>query len=508
MHWGGLLDTRWGRQWVARLGLIVALVTVSRLGTSSDRGRLWVGLGVGAFLTLFTSLNGHSGSTPPVWLSLTIDWLHLGATVAWVGGLFTLVFAVLPRFRSWPEADVSALLGPIVRRFSILALVSVELLVVTGLYHTWAHVEGPAELVSEPYGVSLLVKLGLALGLSIPGAFNHFVVRPALARDKTPAAPEFDRLTRRFILSLGAESAVAVLVLAAVGMLTALPPANSTPQLQATGSDSRQPAVTLAQNAGPLLVTLALDPAAVGSNRLRVTVQDERGNYLQDNAVRVRLLPDKHTDAVPSSTTMAVDGDGFRAIVNLSPAGRWRLRVLAQRPSGTADSATFELRVPVYGAAELLAFADETMNRLRSVVEEEDVSTGETSMVARSVFVAPNRFHRRERNPGDAEEVVIGETRHMKHGSMWHTESVPPLVWPAYRFTHHATDVLLIGRDSIGSIEAFVVGFVDTEDGSRNRLWISTDGYRVIQHTSMAPGRFVQTSFSAFNESVSVRKPY
>ena len=43
-----------------------------------------------AALILATALNSHSAATPPVVLSVAVDWLHLAATAAWVGGLLSL----------------------------------------------------------------------------------------------------------------------------------------------------------------------------------------------------------------------------------------------------------------------------------------------------------------------------------------------------------------------------------------------------------------------------------
>src|SRR5204862_2444489 len=97
-------------------------------------------------------------ATQPVWLSLSVDWLHLVATAVWIGGLGVLALAVLPAIRRMPPDQRGAALAPLMRRFSTLALVCVELLLFTGLYHAWAHVDAPSSLTSTQYGRALLAK--------------------------------------------------------------------------------------------------------------------------------------------------------------------------------------------------------------------------------------------------------------------------------------------------------------------------------------------------------------
>ena len=73
------------------------------------------------------------------------------------------------------------MLARVVSRFSNMSLVAVELLILTGLYHTWAHVSGPEALSTTPYGQALLVKGALIALALVPAAVNLFIVRPQLA---------------------------------------------------------------------------------------------------------------------------------------------------------------------------------------------------------------------------------------------------------------------------------------------------------------------------------------
>jgi copper transport protein len=186
-----LLSSRWGRLWSYRMLVDLVLMALAlgawRRGAAENLQSGRVLFGVSAFvagvLLLFTAMNGHSAATQPVWLSLSVDWLHLVATAVWIGGLGVLAVAVLPAIRRMPRDQRDAALGPLMRRFSTLALVCVELLLFTGLYHAWAHVDAPSSLTSTQYGQALLAKLGLVAAMMLPAAINLFVLKPRLEDD-------------------------------------------------------------------------------------------------------------------------------------------------------------------------------------------------------------------------------------------------------------------------------------------------------------------------------------
>jgi copper transport protein len=353
-----VLISRWGVLWNARLGVAGLLVGLTwwiilapRAGKEPGRRRrLVAGLALGALLLVLTSLNGHPASTDPVWLSVLLDTIHLAATAAWIGGLLVFGIAVLPALRGYPGSERVRILGQTVPRFSTLSLVSVELLVLTGLYQVWAHVEGPAALTTTGYGQALLVKLGLVVAVLGLASVNLLALRPrvaAAAQARPQSIPEADALARRFGWLVGAEAVLGVAILGVVGMLTALPPARgaalAAEQRPAPGS----PAVTLAENAGPTLVTLSIDPADLGANRLVATLQDLRGKPVGEARLRVRAVPE--AGGAASVTTMSAADGRYQATVSLAPAGQWRLEVLVALPGESEQVASFELAVPVLG---------------------------------------------------------------------------------------------------------------------------------------------------------------
>lgn len=218
--------SRFGQLWLARmlllsaLGAVLAQVDVGRArGASLPRGRRrmldgareswWkVALLLASGLALSLSLSGHAGVTEPPWLSVAADWIHLLAAALWVGGLLHLGAL-------WAGGIERGVLWLLARRFSYVALGSVALLVPTGLYAAWAYVPSPSEVADTPYGLVLLAKLALIVPLLALGAWHASrALRPQPGW--TPLLP-----------TLVLEAALALAVLAAVGLLISLPPATS-----------------------------------------------------------------------------------------------------------------------------------------------------------------------------------------------------------------------------------------------------------------------------------------
>src|SRR5207253_1638858 len=106
------------------LGLL--LWTAGRSGRAARTATLGLALAV----ALSTSLVGHAADQGDVSLAALIDWVHVSAAAAWIGGLFCLAPLLLPRAHA-RDASLLAL----VRSFSMLAGWSLALAVASGAYN-------------------------------------------------------------------------------------------------------------------------------------------------------------------------------------------------------------------------------------------------------------------------------------------------------------------------------------------------------------------------------------
>jgi uncharacterized membrane protein len=65
-------------------------------------------------------------------LLVTAAWLHLIATVIWIGGIAFILFIAMPSARQIMGTDAGKLMGDVSRRFTPMANYSIALLVLTG----------------------------------------------------------------------------------------------------------------------------------------------------------------------------------------------------------------------------------------------------------------------------------------------------------------------------------------------------------------------------------------
>jgi copper resistance protein D len=214
--WVLLTETRFGSAWIARLAtaalLASCLVYLLRRPTGPIR---LLAIGCAAFLMGSLAWSGHAGGTPsPLGdLHRLSDFLHLSAAGAWLGGLLPL--ALLLRL-----ADRTAELGAAARvaalRFSTLGLISVGILLATGIVNTWTLVGGLPAFTGTQYGQLLLGKIGLFAAMAALAAVNRVRLTPRLPDQRAGRA-----LTRNAL----AEAGLGLIIICIVSVLGILPPA-------------------------------------------------------------------------------------------------------------------------------------------------------------------------------------------------------------------------------------------------------------------------------------------
>jgi copper transport protein len=244
-----------------------------------------------------------------------------------------------------PGQPRGRLLAAIIPRFSRWALVSVGLLVISGLYQTWLHVGSLEALVATAYGQALLVKLALLAPLLALAALNLVVLSPrvssAVSRASRAAVERLTGLERVFRGAVRAETLLAVLILGVVGVLTSLEPARDA--LRAQG-------VTRTVQAEDVRAVLRIAPGEAGLNTFDVALS-ESGRPLTDaQRVTVRASHLEHEMGV-SEQRLEPTGDGhYRAMSGLlSMAGEWDLQFIVRREGSDDVEARLQYRAPDAG---------------------------------------------------------------------------------------------------------------------------------------------------------------
>ena len=160
------------------------------------------------------------GETTPFWALSLAFWLHMLATVAWIGGLVALVVLVLPVARRVLDANnYSRFLEHLQRRLDPLGWLSLAILLATGLFQLSSNPNYEGFLsISNRWATSILVKHILFLGMIGVSAYMTWGLLPnlrriALMRSKGIETEESEKLEKREVLLLRINLILGVLIL-------------------------------------------------------------------------------------------------------------------------------------------------------------------------------------------------------------------------------------------------------------------------------------------------------
>jgi putative copper resistance protein D len=225
--WLVFSETRFGRACLWRVGLLLISVVATSLITRLRP--LWSLQVTLATLVIATfAWTGH-GAKDSGWLGAIHvggDVLHLWVAGVWFGALLPLGILIFRALRSHLSDDArTALYG--LDRFSAIGWVVVVSLILSGLSNTWflIGVSNWLALFTTAYGVVLLIKLALFALMLVLAAMNRFRLAPRLRYELGNDADRSSSASLRALkTSVSIETALAALVLLAVGVLGTLAP--------------------------------------------------------------------------------------------------------------------------------------------------------------------------------------------------------------------------------------------------------------------------------------------
>jgi len=321
-------QTRYGRLWLVRLALIVTeSLVLAACGwwlVQRRQGEGVVAWIVAATLPIPFSLIAHaSAQRSGRWFAIVADSVHLLAASIWIGGIAILLFVLLPGLRALDPLQRRRVLATAVPRFSVLALISMASIGITGFYAGWLHVGNLTALRSTDYGKALIVKLAALSVILVIAALNLFVIERRLTRD--PVDDPIPVWSTRLRWTVGGELALILVLLLAVGQMTSLQPARDV-----VVERSRQISLPLSSESGSS--TLLLAPGVAGLNHFRLQVP---GSILTTDTIALLRLaiptrPDLGINEIPMAR---VSGNAFEHHGSeLSIADTWRVTAIIRQP--------------------------------------------------------------------------------------------------------------------------------------------------------------------------------
>jgi uncharacterized membrane protein len=161
----------------------------------------------------------------PYWGLSLIYWLHMLATVVWIGGLAALSLLILPvARRTLDPVAYSAFLSGLQQRLDPLAWMSLVVLVGTGLFQMSANPNYSGFLsIHNRWAAAILIKHVVFLGMAALSAYLTWGLLPALRRVALRQAsgqvvPEAEKLQQRelFLMRINLILGVIILGLTAI----------------------------------------------------------------------------------------------------------------------------------------------------------------------------------------------------------------------------------------------------------------------------------------------------
>ena len=186
---GATADTPFGRS--LKIRALIAVIAIGpalllRANTALPNGARYALATVFVGLAASLSITGHAVTTEPTWLRMPLDMVHVTAAAIWIGGLLQLAY-LAPFATTYIDA---------ITRFSRLAFASVVVILLTGIYATYAELgTSVRELLDSTYGRIIVAKLALYLG-TMPLAWNNM---SAFVPQVTRRPEDAPRMLRQYV---------------------------------------------------------------------------------------------------------------------------------------------------------------------------------------------------------------------------------------------------------------------------------------------------------------------
>lgn len=274
----------------------------------------WVANGwmVTLILGTFSILSHAAGSLRLPWFAMGIDWLHTVAVGFWIGGLMVLVFVLPIALKPYQGEQRRVALLAVMKRFSWLAMACVAVVVATGIYSAsnWFYTTDDIE---SNFALALLIKILMIVLLFGVGAVHHIALRPKRYQQFTALSNRFNT----FKASLRLEALMAIVVLGAVGWLTATPV--PTPEF----ADQTVETPAEIQVALGYTVVMSISPGGLGVNTYDVLITQD-GQAVENVGVSLTQVNPERDWRGDTQVLEAVDeGLYVSAGDELDETGRW-----------------------------------------------------------------------------------------------------------------------------------------------------------------------------------------
>jgi len=292
-----------------------------------------------------SSLIGHgaaSGETSAV----ILDYIHNFVAAVWIGGIIYFVFTLLPIFSQLEEAKRERMTLVLIPRFSIMFIVAVGVVIITGPTLMW-FLESDVGLITESvYGKLILVKISIAAIMVGLGGYFQFKIQKKAEKDlQSGSIAVYKKLKKslKFDVVLGI-ALLGVVTLLANGTL----PAGEIKQVDAQKISYGFSTIEFLENTK---FDIKITPFSSGENTILVKVSDLENKPLNDsNEIKVKISnPQRNISPIEipmkiikQETDKPVE---FQGDLTFGFSGQWQVEIETQRNQSANESIFMNLLV-------------------------------------------------------------------------------------------------------------------------------------------------------------------
>lgn len=113
---------------------------------------------------------------------IALMWIHLTATVLWLGGITFILLVAIPSTRQVLQGEAGKVMGEVTRRFTPLANFSIFILFLSGILFLAIESNISAEILKGGGGTAMLLKILLFLLMVGVHFFRGKVLAPRIAK--------------------------------------------------------------------------------------------------------------------------------------------------------------------------------------------------------------------------------------------------------------------------------------------------------------------------------------
>jgi len=203
--------------------IVLLLMLLARWTSGQQRGIQIGKASLIVLLMLTFPLTGHAmGTTGSILIPILLHTAHFLAGAVWTGGLAGLTIA---SFTLNKEAQGLALLHKATVHFSRIALITIGVVILSGIVLSLYRLDGMDQLIGSSYGSTLLVKLSIFAVALILAGYHRFYLLPRINLvQQSGEREEKTAVVSSLFRSLRAEFVIACAVLVAAGFLSTTAP--------------------------------------------------------------------------------------------------------------------------------------------------------------------------------------------------------------------------------------------------------------------------------------------